>query len=117
MSRVIGNWKKGNRENHGVLWQENFFDHRLRQDESFEEKAVYIRRNPLVKGLCSKPEEWPWALDSDFVHKALKLWAGRALRRTFSPEARRVFSWQQGSANPRLCGSAALNIGLAGDPP
>jgi REP element-mobilizing transposase RayT len=73
MSRVIGDWKKWNREKHGVLWQENFFDHRLRRDESLEEKAVYIRRNPVVKGLCSKPEEWPWALDGDFARKALKL--------------------------------------------
>ena len=71
MSRVIGDWKKWHHVKHGVRWQENFFDHRLRRDESLEQKALYIRRNPVVKGLCSKPEDWPWVLDGGAVHKAL----------------------------------------------
>jgi putative transposase len=71
MSRVVGDWKKWNHQNHGVLWQDNFFDHRLRRDEPLEEKATYIRRNPVVKGLCSSPEEWPWVLDSELIRKAL----------------------------------------------
>ena len=57
MSRVVGDWKKWHHLKHGVRWQENFFDHRLRRDESLEQKALYIRRNPVVKGLCSKPED------------------------------------------------------------
>ncbi len=73
MSRVVGDWKKWNQQNHGVLWQDNFFDHRLRRDESLEEKATYIRRNPVVKGLCSIAEEWPWVLDSELIRKALGL--------------------------------------------
>ena len=71
ISRVIGDWKKWHNVHHAVKWQENFFDHRLRRDESLEEKALYIRRNPVVKGLCSTPEEWPWILDNAAVHKAL----------------------------------------------
>ncbi len=73
MSRVVGDWKKWNHQENGVLWQDNFFDHRLRHDESLNQKAVYIRRNPVVKGLCSRPEEWPWLLDCDTIHRKLKL--------------------------------------------
>ena len=71
MSRVIGDWKKWNHLQHAVKWQDNFFDHRLRRDESLEQKALYIRRNPVVNGLCSKPEDWPWVLDSTAVHESL----------------------------------------------
>ena len=53
----------------------------LRRDESLEQKALYIRRNPVVKGLCSTPEEWPWVLDSDCVRRALEV--ERALPRAF----------------------------------
>jgi len=73
MTRVVGDWKKWNHQNHGVFWQENFFDHRLRREESLEEKAAYIRKNPVAKGLCSRAEEWPWVLDSESIRKALGL--------------------------------------------
>ena len=41
-------------------WQEGFFDHRLRHDESLEEKTYYIRMNPVRAGLIEKPETWPY---------------------------------------------------------
>ena len=72
LSRVVGDWKKWNTQKHGVLWQENFFDHRLRREESIEEKAIYIRRNPVVKGLCSSPDQWPWVLDSHSIQALLR---------------------------------------------
>lgn len=73
MSRVVADWKKWNHQEHRVLWQDNFFDHRLRLEESLEKKATYIRRNPVVKGLCGSPEDWPWVLDGELTHKALGL--------------------------------------------
>jgi len=27
-------------------------------------KVDYVRANPVVAGLCTKSEEWPWILDS-----------------------------------------------------
>jgi hypothetical protein len=71
MSRVVGDWKKWNRQRCGVLWQENFFDHRIRHNESLEEKVAYIRRNPAVKGLCQGSEDWPWVVDAASVLKLL----------------------------------------------
>jgi putative transposase len=41
-------------------WQEGFFDHLLRSDESYGEKWEYVRHNPVRKGLCASPEDWPY---------------------------------------------------------
>ena len=41
-------------------WQEGFFDHLLRSDESYGEKWEYVRQNPVRKGLCVRAEDWPY---------------------------------------------------------
>jgi REP element-mobilizing transposase RayT len=41
-------------------WQEGFFDHLLRSNESYAEKWEYVRQNPVRKGLCVRPENWPY---------------------------------------------------------
>ena len=55
---VIRRWKAYQKQTLGVKWQSGFFDHRLRSDESEEEKAIYIRMNPVRAGLVEKPEDW-----------------------------------------------------------
>ena len=60
MSDVVGDWKRWHTLHSGVEWQENFFDHRIRTDAEWEEKFRYIRNNPIVKGLCARPADWPW---------------------------------------------------------
>jgi putative transposase len=59
MAVVIGNWKRGTARFQGVRWQNNFFDHRVRGAAEVIEKWDYIRRNPVVKGLCAPEAEWP----------------------------------------------------------
>ena len=44
----------------GVRWQRNFFDHRLRHDESLAEKFAYVCQNPLRAGLIRNELEWPY---------------------------------------------------------
>ncbi len=39
-------------------WQEGFFDHVLRNAESYGEKWEYVRMNPVRAGLCERPEDW-----------------------------------------------------------
>jgi REP element-mobilizing transposase RayT len=66
MSRVIGDWKHYHRHQYGIVWQEGYFDHRLRDDERGEQlsaKINYIRQNPVAAGLCAKAEDWPWWID------------------------------------------------------
>ena len=60
MRRVVADWKRFTSGRLGIEWQRDFFDHRLRRDESFEEKAHYIRMNPVRGGLVSQVEDWPW---------------------------------------------------------
>ena len=62
MFEVIGGWKGYHAKKLGVRWQNNFFDHRIRCDESLDEKEAYIRNNPVVKGLCQRAEDWPWVI-------------------------------------------------------
>jgi putative transposase len=41
-------------------WQENFYDHRLRPNESAEPVIRYIFMNPYAAGLIPADEKWPW---------------------------------------------------------
>ena len=41
-------------------WQEGFFDHVLRSDESLSEKTEYIRENPVRAGLVQNVNDWPF---------------------------------------------------------
>jgi hypothetical protein len=48
------------------VWQEGYFDHRLRNDERGEQlsaKMNYIRQNPVAAAWCAKAEDWPWVID------------------------------------------------------
>ena len=60
MAVVVRNWKRGAARMQGVRWQDNFFDHRIRSKAEAQEKWLYIRLNPVVKGLCVKMEDWPY---------------------------------------------------------
>jgi REP-associated tyrosine transposase len=66
MSEVIKGWKRFHKRVNYVMWQEGYFDHRLRADErgtQFSAKLNYIRRNPVAAGLCARVEDWPWIID------------------------------------------------------
>ena len=42
------------------LWQPGFFDHVLRNDESYNQKWEYVRENPVRAGLVVRADEWPY---------------------------------------------------------
>jgi REP element-mobilizing transposase RayT len=60
MDAVIRSWKRFVAKEAGVKWQHGFFDHRLRRNESFQEKARYVRMNPVRAGLVEQPEMWTY---------------------------------------------------------
>lgn len=64
LSGLLGDWKRFTATHHGADWQKNFTDHRLRSDESSEEKARYIRMNPVRAGLISEGEAWPFLIEN-----------------------------------------------------
>lgn len=57
-TKVLTNWKEIVAKRTTTRWQRDFFDHRLRSDESLQEKANYIREDPVRKGLVTRPEDW-----------------------------------------------------------
>ena len=67
---VVGHWigmlkqalaKAGERSGKGLQnWQEGFFDHVLRSEESYGEKWNYVRENPLRAGLVESRAAWPY---------------------------------------------------------
>ena len=59
---VIAKIKKWMANKFDIVWQRGFFDHRIRNDESFEEQEDYVAKNPVRKGLCEDAEEWPFAM-------------------------------------------------------
>jgi REP element-mobilizing transposase RayT len=44
----------------GPVWQEEFFDHVLRSNDSLAEKVDYVCQNPVRGGLVSHESEYRW---------------------------------------------------------
>ena len=76
---VLGNWVKGlkrailkafpNEKDHS-LWQPGFFDHLLRNDESYAQKWEYVRENPVRAGLVHCSEDWPYQGEIVYIDRA-----------------------------------------------
>jgi len=85
------------------IWQEGFYDWTVRDGDDWSTKVAYIRANPVVAKLVTKPEDWlhssasgQYTLDpapERFLHvpsraKALALHAGRPGLKPWLPEGR-----------------------------
>ncbi|OAI41588.1 hypothetical protein AYO40_02955 [Planctomycetaceae bacterium SCGC AG-212-D15] len=44
-----------------VFWQDESYDHWVRDEEEMHRIIVYIENNPVAAGLCARPEDWPWS--------------------------------------------------------
>ncbi len=64
LEEVISNWMKYIARTLAVVWQRDFFEHRIRDEVSLREKAEYIRQNPVRKGLIADPDKWPYAISN-----------------------------------------------------
>jgi putative transposase len=60
LSHPIRDYKRITAKLARVRWQRNFFDHRLRHDESLAEKFAYICQNPVRAGLVRSEIDWPY---------------------------------------------------------
>lgn len=67
LSVFVGSWKewtsKAIKRALGLphrVWQEEFFDHVLRSNESYAQKWDYVRENPTRAGLVEHADDWPW---------------------------------------------------------
>ena len=62
VQQTVTNWKRWTARQMGIEWQRDFFEHRLRSDESWREKADYILANPVRKGLVAEASQWSHVL-------------------------------------------------------
>lgn len=60
MGSVVCAWKHYHGSKTGIIWQRDFFDHRLRTHEGYDDKASYIRQNPIRAGLILDGQIWPY---------------------------------------------------------
>ena len=44
-----------------TFWQDESFDHSVRNEDAFYRIKRYIERNPVKAGLVKDPEDWPWS--------------------------------------------------------
>jgi REP element-mobilizing transposase RayT len=52
------------------LWQEGFFDHVLRSNESYAQKWNYVRENPVRAGLVKSAADWPHQGEIVYINRA-----------------------------------------------
>jgi putative transposase len=43
------------------FWQDESWDHYLRNSDQVNRTIAYIERNPVSAGLVGGPESWPWS--------------------------------------------------------
>jgi len=43
------------------FWQDESYDHWVRDEREFNRICGYIEENPVSAGLASAPEDWPWS--------------------------------------------------------
>jgi putative transposase len=65
LANLIRDFKRITTRIANITWQRNFFDHRLRHDESENEKVAYIRANSVRARLIEPKDHWPFAINSD----------------------------------------------------
>lgn len=68
IGRVVHSWKTFTareinklRGQSGQVWQDDFFDTFMREDEHQAAVALYIERNPVSAGLVPKATDWSWS--------------------------------------------------------
>jgi len=54
----------------GQIWEEGFFDHVLRSDESYSQKWNYVRENPVRAGLVKSAAEWPYQGEIVYIDRS-----------------------------------------------
>ncbi len=55
----------------GKFWQEEPFDHWVRDNTEFERIIYYIENNPVKAGLVERPEDWRFSSASNRVQRGL----------------------------------------------
>ena len=44
-----------------AFWQDESFDHRVRDEAELDRIVRYVEYNPVNAGLAANPRDWPWS--------------------------------------------------------
>jgi type I restriction enzyme R subunit len=44
-----------------IVWQDESYDHWVRDEAELLRVIAYIENNPVIAGLCTRPEDWVWS--------------------------------------------------------
>jgi putative transposase len=69
LKQVLGKAPKLSRPK-ARLWQEGFFDHVLRNNESYAQKWNYVCENPVRAGLVKFAADWPYQGEIVYIDRA-----------------------------------------------
>lgn len=65
LSTIVQTWKSvtahainQREERRGPLWQREYFDRFMRNEEQFANTVAYVENNPVAAGLVARPEDW-----------------------------------------------------------
>lgn len=68
LSKIVQIWKGGtslkiNRllERKGTVWEADYYDRYIRDQEHLNNAVAYIHDNPVMAGLCKEPSKWPFS--------------------------------------------------------
>jgi putative transposase len=75
--------------NRGALWQKKFYDHILRERDSFDGVAGYIWMNPVRQGLCADSRDYAhsgsFVIDWKKIMRPLESWVPKWKAKSTSP--------------------------------
>jgi REP element-mobilizing transposase RayT len=54
----------------GQIWEEGFFDHVLRSNESYRQKWNYVREDPVRAALVKSPANWSYQGEIVYIDRA-----------------------------------------------
>ena len=60
IEKIVRDWKRYTARKAGIRWQRDFFDHRIRNEESLTDKWNYILQNPVRAALVPTQDAWPY---------------------------------------------------------
>ncbi|MDQ8200773.1 transposase [Pelagicoccus enzymogenes] len=58
IKKTIKDWKRFTARSLHIRWQDDYFEHRIRNQAERDEKWSYVLNNPVRAGLCQSPSEW-----------------------------------------------------------
>lgn len=55
----------------GVFWQDETYDHRVRDEAELLRVITYVEQNPVKAKLVERPDQWQWSSGYDRLHSGI----------------------------------------------